>query len=85
MLYENENDIAIFTTTKIYGVFHFYKTIFLQKHMKNSHVLQLLEHMDAGPYAFVILEFVILDFYPERDTVAVAGVVVAGRYFPFLK
>ena len=21
---------------------------------------------------------------PERDTVAVAGVVVAGRYFPFL-
>ena len=64
MLYKNENDIAIFTKKNVfYEVFHFYKRIFLQKHMKNSHVLQLLEHMDAGPYAFVILEFVILDFY----------------------
>ena len=26
-------------------------------------IFQRLEHMDAGPYAFVILEFVILDFY----------------------
>ena len=49
-------------------MFHFYKTIFLQKHMKNSHVLQLLEHMDAGPYAFVILDFVILDFYLPLHT-----------------
>ena len=49
--------------------FIFTKPFFLKKHMKNSHVLQLLEHMDAGPYAFVILEFVILDFYRELGAV----------------
>ena len=32
MLYENENNIAIFTTKKcFYEVFHFYKTIFFTK------------------------------------------------------
>ena len=56
MLYENENDIAIFTKKNVFmKCFIFTKPFFLQKHMKNSHVLQLLEHMDAGPYAFVIL------------------------------